>query len=918
MRIYKQVEELKSYGLITEAEYERFKHINTRKKYFSTILQEIIDLYNQNRLYQALNGTDTTRTLEILGMLKTRNKIIDDLNKYFNKFRNKLKLKLLEIRDENDLNIKNDFYNLNAIIIDFETTSINVNSDIDIILFSALDTKTDEFIFNNSERLLEILNNRLLVAHNIRFDFNCIKTLLDKHGYYLHNNYGVITSKSKIILECFIFKHNKDDTKTIKFYTYDTYNVFPFSLKTIAELFIDFKKVCNFKYSDVIKQKGITIEIEKDKVNLEKIDFIHVLVDNVGENKVKLTTKTDGGVKQIAEALGHDLKNSEIYKEYNKNDVYITAVAFMFFDLYFRHVFNSLGFNVEVKRKFTIAGISYDILLQLCKQNVVLMLKNEDLEILEHDKVNPQRFSKIIKHATKLDTCIYTLKNNIFYVSEKDNCIYKIHMPYLRRAFKKAYKGGLVYFSDTNKHIATDETTILQFDINSSYPNAMNYIEINPYSRIFKVKINKINAFLHKYSKHMRKVNNEKIKAFFDVLNVNELEIVKKYPDMLKLINLTLDGVISVIVRGNLYEVKDNLYGINKKFKVINKEFTANVYGKITKKNALFSLYDVIRANMDMDITMLYITINKNVILRDFINSTYNMRIMLKKQKNLFETAIKLLLNSMYGKLGSCIDDVKRFYVCNTRFDTISLLPSSVIFNSLKEFLNKTQYNNLIKAYKNNQKDGILDKHYKFNIDNKMHLFKLTLKSKTKMKTFLYTVNMFKITLTITTKRRYMTNNNVFMASQITSFGRLMLYTYARIMQKRSAKILYSDTDSITCYVKKTVDYADIIGHDLGALKLEKIATMFKAVKKKFYVIDDVKKAKGIGKDIVKNLDFDNVKEVLVNRVCGKYEPGIMKTIKLQINEYKEVAGCINVMYLQQIKDKLIDIINEENKEVYT
>lgn len=217
---------------------------------------------------------------------------------------------------------------------------------------------------------------------------------------------------------------------------------------------------------------------------------------------------------------------------------------------------------------------------------------------------------------------------------------------------------------------------------------------------------------------------------------------------------------------------------------------------------------------------------------KSFVNDMYTLRLKYKDEP--IENTIKLLMNSLYGRLGMK-NNISRIKILDNNDKEIDLYHSLFDIIQHYELKNKT----ILKYIETPEIDKLNE----------------LLKSKT------ININQYEsYLLTLEHSGRYLTTA-VQIASAITSWARITMHKYKTL---ENTKIYYSDTDSI--FTDQKISDHLVSDTDLGKLKLVgKITEAIFVAPKLYYVRyehgNTVAKSKGINKSMITKNDIVNIYE---------------------------------------------------------
>lgn len=225
----------------------------------------------------------------------------------------------------------------------------------------------------------------------------------------------------------------------------------------------------------------------------------------------------------------------------------------------------------------------------------------------------------------------------------------------------------------------------------------------------------------------------------------------------------------------------------------------------------------------------------KAVIFDNYVNVLYAKRLQYKDSNPPLANIIKLLLNSLYGRFGmqNCLtktafldkSDIKSFNRLNTLFTPYSC---QVIYN--KRLVCFDTIPNLMETASLYKEDSV---------DYGLY---------------------YQLTKTNDVEQQNL-NISIQIASAITAYARIYMH---KLKDKFKSSLYYSDTDSLV--LDKPLDSTGISSSTLGCLKLECKISEGLFVSPKFYYIltdkaEEIKKAKGVNKDLLTYLNYKDLYE---------------------------------------------------------
>lgn len=760
--------------------------------------------------------------------------------------------------------LRKQFNNADAIVFDYETTLIaNITQDIEAILFSAVDTRNGEVI-TDLNRLISVIDGRLLVAHNIKFDVHVLIKELMKLGWEYDSEKMLLASSQNEILKVVCIRK---ENELIEFGLWDTMNVFAgMNLYDVGRAVDEFISVyegdCFLvkEYKKLGSGKGLVRKCDETKF-LQIASMYPDAKYNIDSGFVY--AMNDVAVKCLLETLGENPKDCLDYILYNLKDVYITAIAFKHFAEIFRRSILPVieGFDFDIRRRFTISSLSFSIVKKICQQNVIDKLKSGmPLEMFNHYECQPPTSERhLLVDAEKQ---IYKSIKGHSVIIKDGNKWNGIIFTEVDMKFKEAYSGGIVYFRDNLKYEANDKVSICGYDINSSYPKSIEMTGVEPYSSILEAypyEIDKIYAYADKCQKneHSLEIKNRIINLF------SGCRIFSDYPELIRLIHESVLGNLNCFVEGVVrYVPRDTTcFGMIMSVKTNDGMRTANAIG-ITQKKVLLNVLDLLHIDSEIMIDKLYILQGGNNKLSSFMTKCYALRNQYKSVKDAREVTIKLFLNTAYGKFGSCpkMERSEKF-VCSGNIGRKAVFRSfigrprlAMLFDRLYDsgereidgngFCNKarlerkdsylefmTENKNVVRRYKMFRSDGCYKfVHYEYG-------------------------------------KKQDSSGNLLCAANITANSRLLLGYYKIINERKGCELLYSDTDSLYFLVPNAVEVET--GTQLGDLKLENKPKFFQAFGKKLYVTNTTVKCKGVNKEgrreLLASADKISIDGVMVN-----------------------------------------------------
>jgi len=256
---------------------------------------------------------------------------------------------------------------------------------------------------------------------------------------------------------------------------------------------------------------------------------------------------------------------------------------------------------------------------------------------------------------------------------------------------------------------------------------------------------------------------------------------------------------------------------------------------------------------------------------KDFVTDLYNKRLQYQKENNKMQLAVKILLNSLYGKLAQKLEQTE-----------------------MKFSFNQEDKNEILKYFDENEKRINENKPMKYKINTPDH-------NEIKTKDgFVSEPRIFYITnLDV---KEYPKFINPILALYVTSYARLELYKLIEEVEKNNKKVVYCDTDSII------TDYKFKTSKKLGDLKLEHSIKKGIIIKPKFYYLkneknEEVYKIKGIF-GIKKYEDFINLLKTKKFKYVKftKFKESLKRG--LNFNQILEVEKVLSLEDNKRIWDK--------------
>jgi len=870
--------------------FEELKNV-AEKEYnkFVREVKEILKKYDFNQLFEDLK-LNKIKSKIFYDLLKTHG--IDNFIELLNETVIEENIVPMPLSKLSIKEFKEEFLNKNGIVIDFETNTIELNKDVEMILFSAIDTATGETI-TEMDKLLQKLHNRLVVSFT-DFDIRVLVNESKKYGYKYISTTTIVSSKSKKLV--YAIKMLKDNNP-LEFMVWDLANIFTgLKLKDIAQL-VDTHITNNIvedKTNDLIslykkigQGKGLEFEgIKADELKKIKEENKSFSEADFEEHDEKIIAKNDVAVKLCLFAKNINPAESQEYKDYNLKDTLITAIAYIEFENIFKkgilgeEIKKEFG-DIKIERKITIPSLAYNIVAQICKQNTIEKIKKGlPLKLLQkYEKKKDFKDLPILHEDERV--IIYKNDNpfSILITHKKKNKNYVIKYTKTHKIFRKAYTGGIVYFKDKLLHEANETKKIVQYDINSSYPTSMVALGIEPFAKLHMV---------YPYE-------NYKLKKLLDNIQTNEemlpmkrsmfntfisCKLYEKYPNLYRLLEKAVFGEVVVIADCLIKRIpKKTHFGLS--YKIKNQ--TVNAYGNIYERR-IINILDLMRINADVDLERLFIAESTNHILPKFIEKCYKQRIAYKKEKNPLQNTIKLFLNSSYGKFGSkSLDEFKINSIkMLSRFKKTTLLLSSIKNKTIKHAI----------AEKLNEIDNTKIS-FKFNralysITKTNCLVKIIKKCKNSINITKFILNKSGSSMINKIIKKYENpKTNVMIASTITAYSRMLLAYYKVRLEERGCVLINSDTDSLLVEQDKLqeIDF----GNELGALKKENEFTSVKCFAKKSYIADNIVKCKGADKNAKKEL-LEQIKENKDN-----FQVHMLQKTKLGEGVFKTITKNIRV-----------------------
>lgn len=742
---------------------------------------------------------------------------------------------IFEKKSENNV-----FYKKEVVAVDTETD--NQNRLTNVSLYSR--TKKGELcrVFTrdglNDIYFFDLIDDCLVVFFQEEFD---LRVIFNFFNINVVSREILVSSKQRIILSK--FKVNVRNHE-YSFYSYDLRNIFNCKLNDVSKMIIEYFRIKDIKREYYVNHGEYILKSDDLRKGIT-INDVHY------DNALDI-------IKELKKKYGEDYYKSSEFLLYAMKDAIITFEGFT----YYPHIFSEI-LKMHCERKMTISSLAFNLYSKKCEE----VTKKKVLE----NHLYSRTFYKIInkKKGLKCKTI-----NGYVYVAK----------PVVFSFLRKGYNGGLTYIREPN--IFKD---IVCFDINSAYPYALSIISPNIYSKIFRINLKKISErekmffddadMYYEYTKFNEsniyyKTNPKKLKNAFNFtrqqlkessddktileklcsyinIDIQNLRICKKYKYFTELIKLALKGRVVGVICGILKSIDQNSLGMSVNIKYY---YPANVYGNNINKFVVMNFYDVIRLNADIEVYDILLIFNNDRELGNFIKEVYDQRVMYKQNKNSFENAVKLFLNSIYGKFGSM----------NTLLKKISF---NYDFEAVLHLLNFDEQKNNIAFNKLTHKVLDFDIPFYDDKDNKKKVNIL-------IKEFNGNTVLF-----MTEKKNIIQDYNVIFASSITAFVRLLLELYYRYFNKKyEAILLYSDTDSLHLKIKKELlnDIKnDVFVHNtnLGYLKYEGYFVDGYYVKRKCYILFDEKgqpKVKFKGSSKIRKLERERLIEAFMQLINKK------------------------------------------------
>lgn len=228
----------------------------------------------------------------------------------------------------------------------------------------------------------------------------------------------------------------------------------------------------------------------------------------------------------------------------------------------------------------------------------------------------------------------------------------------------------------------------------------------------------------------------------------------------------------------------------------------------------------------------------------DFVTDLYEKRLYYKKLGNPIELAMKICLNSLYGKF------------CQR------LHKQEILFMK-----NKNHYEKYIELIKENRRLAKLGLEERYKLD-------CPIKNEYQIdgdnNTYYFDTDMFYYTdMNVTKFPKFI---NPILGIYITSYARLELYKWIEYIYNEGGIVLYCDTDSII------TDMELPVSSDLGDMKKELDIYQGLIIKPKFYYLEDIK-----GNELVKSKGLHNLKSYIqFDKILQTQEYKYMKFTKFK------------------------------------
>lgn len=432
---------------------------------------------------------------------------------------------------------------------------------------------------------------------------------------------------------------------------------------------------------------------------------------------------------------------------YNKNDIEIVRVAYCkcheFFSLLGEKVLNKI-FGKSVKYNFshslTISSVAYKLLLAYIFLYIILRYKGDCSLAQLNIHMQPT------KKKDKYNVMVYVGSDEIV-------VIYKGYRYIVKKAFERfneffsGYKGGIVI----NEAVYLEGKDVVSFyDVNSLYPYAMTHLYANPFSLSQELTAEDVfNPDYYGIAHCVVHDCNLPLGLIIELENKNRNAIWRNKPIELY---LSFPEIRLLVENGCRVEIK-----------------------RAIGKRGI-------------------------VPLKPYFQALYDLRLQYKQERSSFEGAVKLMMNSSYGKFGSRNETLVEKYAFSDNDDFVLFLQT---------YFSDEKVDTLLK-------EGIL-------FDEQEGLRFSVAKKNEKMWLYVY--------------KQPQEVEDFYFAATITSMARVIMQRYAQMIKDNKGVIYAVDTDSFKTNL--TVDVMRQLGivdsTKLGMLKHETTVDEFFSIRKKFY-----------------------------------------------------------------------------------
>lgn len=404
-------------------------------------------------------------------------------------------------------------------------------------------------------------------------------------------------------------------------------------------------------------------------------------------------------------------------------------------------------------------------------------------------------------------------------VRYKGKLYYYTKVKEMYNEYFKGYKGGMVINEFVQKK------NVYFYDVNSLYPSVIQHFKVSPFEESKEISLKEI-------------INND------DVYGVAHVVLMS--------CNLPLGFPLFIPEE-------------NKNYNTVWKDLPNDLYIPFSELRYLYC------RNPDV---ITFISARGKVgkyPLKDLITWLYKLRLKYKSEKNPFEKAIKLIMNSIYGKFGS--RGMSQVFKRN--------------FKSLEEAL---LFIKSLKLPEDKEKGLINFSKIEHEIDDEIYFFSLH-------RRFDYFV--------FYAFRQNKFIEDFYLASDITSKARIVMQKLAESIKSKGGEIYAVDTDSFKTNLPPDAIKEHISQTELGKLKYEFMADEFISVRKKFYAY---KKGNDIN-FVVKGLkNFSVLKNEINRELLWNYLKQAMQTYS-SFSVKQERKASLDNNTLTELFDKQFKVV---------